>query len=154
MARFASRAVDFNGRLTIKGPIDDIFGLFSPEGERLWVPGWNPELLHPPGVTWAQGQIFRTREEQGEAIWIVSGLDRDRHHVEYHRVEPGRYVARVRVQCAAGEDGHVDVSVAYRFIGLSHGGNREVAAMEPGAYTEKMTQWKGWIDAHLVRRTP
>jgi CubicO group peptidase (beta-lactamase class C family) len=27
------------------------------------VPDWNPELLHPSGVCWARGQIFRTQEE-------------------------------------------------------------------------------------------
>lgn len=152
MAGFTSQAVEFNGTLTFKGRFDEIFGLFSPEGERLWVPGWNPELLYPHGVAWAKGQIFRTQEGKGEAVWIVTALDRDRGHAEYHRVEPGRYVARVRVQCSAGEAGDVSVSVAYKFIGLSASGNGEIAAMEPGAYAEKMARWKGWIDAYLAKR--
>jgi len=31
------------------------------------VPGWDPELLHPPGVEWEEGLVFRTREESGGA---------------------------------------------------------------------------------------
>ena len=63
---------EFTGNLSIRAPIQTVFELFSPLGERAWVPGWNPELLHPSNVSWGQGQIFRTREETGEAIWIVT----------------------------------------------------------------------------------
>src|SRR5439155_8786817 len=81
---------EFRGQFSIDTAIDTAFELFSPLGERTWVPGWNPELLYPPDVTWALGQIFRTQEEKGEAIWIVTRLDREARRVEYHRVEPGR----------------------------------------------------------------
>jgi hypothetical protein len=123
MSDFTAGAREFTGSLTVEGPIDAVFELFSPLGERAWVPGWNPELLHPPGVSWAQGQIFRTNEEMGDAIWVVTKLNRETHEVEYHRVEPHRYVARVRVACAAAGDGRIDVTTAYAFIGLSREGN-------------------------------
>ena len=87
MADFTPRTVEFTGRFTIPASIDAAFELFSPLGERAWVPGWNPELLHPSGVGWQRGQTFRTQEENGEAVWIVTALDRDGHAVEYHRVE-------------------------------------------------------------------
>ena len=145
MPAFAPRSVTFHGQLEVSSRIDDVFPLFSPEGERLWVPGWAPELLHPPGAVWEQGQIFRTREEAGEAIWIVTRLDRPRHEAEYHRVEPERYVARVHVRCQALAERRSGVSISYAYVGLSERGNQEIAAMTPAAFAERMAKWSTWI---------
>jgi hypothetical protein len=147
-----SGSVSLSGGFVLEAPPEVAFELFSPLGEKLWVPGWNPELLHPPGVDWEQGQVFRTQEERGEAVWVVTALDRERHEVEYHRVEPGRYVARVRVRCRAAGLRQTEVGVAYTFVGLSEAGDRDIAAMSPAAYEEKMKRWQGWIDRHLSGR--
>jgi len=94
---FTARSIELSGGFTLPAPPDATFGLFSPLGERKWVPGWDPELIHPPGATWERGLIFRTREERGDAIWVVTALDRDRHDVEYHRVEITRkHASRLR----------------------------------------------------------
>ena len=110
MSEFVARAVELAGEFTVAGPIAEAFELFSPLGEKRWVPGWNPELVHPPGASWEQGLIFRTREEGKEAVWIVTTLDRAAHKVEYHRVEPGRYVARVSVLCSARAEAKTHVA--------------------------------------------
>ena len=145
MSQFVGLVREFAGGVTVPGPIDAAFELFSPEGERRWVPGWNPTFIAPaaPG-SWAEGQVFLTDEEGDEATWVVTALDRGARFVEYHRVVPRRYVARIRVRCAAASDG-VAVSVVYTFIGLSPKGNAEIAAMTDQAYAEKMQRWEQWI---------
>jgi hypothetical protein len=149
---FAARAVDLSGGFAVAAPLDAVFELFSPMGEKRWVPEWNPELLHPPGVEWERGLIFRTQEELGEAVWVVTVLDRERHEVEYHRIEPGRYVARVRVRCRARGARQTEVEVQYGFVGLSDAGNRDIDAMSQAAYEQKMRRWQGWISDCLSDR--
>ena len=151
MPEFMSRCAEFAGRFTVTGPIKTVFDLFSPLGERLWVPDWSPELLYPPGAVWARGQIFRTREETGEAVWVVTVLNREAHEVEYHRVEPQRYVARVGVKCAVLADETTEVSTTYAFVGLSSRGNSEIASMTFESYSRKMERWEQWISGHLTR---
>jgi len=148
---FQAKSITLGGSFTLPVPPESAFGLFSPLGEKRWVPGWDPELIHPPGVAWERLLVFRTREERGEAIWVVTALDGARHEVEYHRVESGRYVARVEVRCAARGTG-CEVYVTYTFIGLSEVGNQDIAAMSPPAYEEKMKRWQAWIEAHLASR--
>ena len=80
---------------------------------------------------------------------MVTALDRDRHEVEYHRVEAGRYVARVDVRCASRAPDQTDVRVTYTFVGLSEVGNQDIAAMSQQAYEEKMRRWQGWITKSL-----
>lgn len=146
------RSVELSGRFRTPCDVATAFELFSPLGEKLWVPGWDPELLHPPGRSWERGLVFRTREERGDAIWIVTALERQRHEVEYHRVEAGRYVARVMVGCRA-VDGDTEVEVRYVFVGLSEIGNDDIAAMTGAAFEEKMRRWQRWIARHLEERS-
>ena len=146
---FAARTIELRGAFPLSVPPDAAFEFFSPLGEKLWVPGWNPELLHPPGVSWERGLIFRTTEERGEAVWVVTALDRQRHEVEYHRVEAGRYVARVSVHCCPHASLQTEVRVTYIFVGLSEAGNQDIAAMSPQSYAEKMRRWQEWIHRHL-----
>lgn len=141
------RTAEFSGRFTLAGEIDRLFELFSPLGERAWVPGWDPQLLHPPGAAWEPGLIFRTPEETGDAVWIVTQLDRRAHEVEYHRMEPRRYVARVSVACATLAGGGTEVRVRYAFVGLTAEGNAEVERMTADAYREKLERWQRWITA-------
>jgi len=151
VSEFVAKSVEFSGGFTVAGPVDQVFELFSPLGEKLWVPGWNPELLHPPGASWQRGLIFRTQEEKGEAVWVVTALEREAHEVEYHRVESGRYVARVRVACMAGADGQTQVAASYLFVGLSPEGNADIALMTKELYAKKMTRWERWISESLAR---
>ncbi len=146
---FAPAWVELRGGLTVEAPAEDAFQLFSPQGEKLWVPGWSPELLYPPERGWQAGLIFRTQEELGEAVWVVAALDRLRHEVTYYRVEPGRYVAQVNVRCQAKGRSETDVAVSYTFVGLSEAGNREIGDMSNTAYEEKMKRWHGWISKYL-----
>ncbi len=152
MKPFTPHSKTLHGGLEVAASIDEAFPLFSPAGERLWVPGWEPEHLHPPGVEWAEGQIFRTHDHHGEAIWVVTKLDPEHHVAEYHRVEPGRYVARITVRCAATAAGHTTVSTEYGFIGLSEDGNAEIAAMTQADYDAKMERWAEWIEQHHASR--
>ena len=152
MTRFRPRAVTLRGSLVAEAEVGVVFPLFSPEGERVWVPEWDPELLHPPGVEWEEGQIFRTQEERGEAVWVVTRLDRAERHVQYHRVEPGRYVAHIVVRCRPLADRRTEVETAYAFVGLSEAGNREIDAMTQAAYDAKMSRWSEWIARHLAGR--
>jgi len=134
MSRFSPKSIHLYGAISLSGSVEEVFPLFSPQGERLWVPGWDPELLHPPGTDWAEGMIFRTVEEMGEAIWLVTRLEREAHKVEYVRVEPGRYVARVAVSCSAVGDRLTEAATSYEFIGLSEVGNAEIAGMTQESY--------------------
>jgi hypothetical protein len=149
MEQFKSKSVLLVGNLNLNGPVDEVFQLFSPLGEKLWVPDWNPELLHPLGVSWEERLIFRTREETVDAIWVVTRLDRALHRVEYHRVEPGRYVARIEIICTARTKRTTKASTIYEFIGLSDSGNTEIAAMTQEEYDQKMVRWSNWINKYL-----
>jgi hypothetical protein len=147
---FVPRTIELHGGFTLRAPIARVFPLFSPLGERSWVPDWEPELLDPFGASWERGQVFRTDEGGREAVWLVTRLDPVGYEVEYHRVCSGRYVARVAVHCRAEPDHGTVVDVSYRFVGLSPEGNAEIEIMTPEAYAQKMERWKEWIETRAL----
>lgn len=151
MSRFVAAVNRLSGRFELDAPVAEAFPLFSPQGERGWVPGWSPEMLHPGEERWERGQIFRTIDAEGEVVWVISRLDETEHTVEYHRVEPGRYVARVEVRCRGIAPRRTEVSTEYAYVGLSEQGNREIESMSQEAYDAKMTRWAAWIGEHLER---
>lgn len=151
---FKARTLTLTGGFNVKARVDDAFPLFSPQGERRWVPGWNPEVLDPPADVWQEGQVFRTRDDKGTAVWVVARLDRERHLAVYHRVDPTRYVARVAVRCRSLDDGKTAVVVEYSYVGLSEEGNLEIAAMTQAEYDAKLTRWSEWIERMSAGEAP
>jgi hypothetical protein len=147
---FLSGTASFTGRIRLNGSAERAFLLFSPMGEKEWVPGWDPEILHPTRGFWEEGLIFRTSEESGTAIWIISNLDIAAHRVSYHRVEPTRYVARIDVSCDEVSTGIAEVSTVYSFVGLSEEGNEATSVMTAMEYAAKMVRWTTWLECCLA----
>ncbi len=147
---FTPAMAAFTGKIVLPADVERVFPLFSPLGEKAWVPGWDPRLLHPPGSEWEEGMIFLTREEEGDAVWIVTRLDRPSHEVVYHRVEAGRYVARIKVRCRDLGGRKTEATVVYAYVGLSEDGNRDLMAMTSKEYGAKMGRWRKWIQSALA----
>ena len=103
----------------------------------------------PPNIDWAEGQLFRTREELGSAIWVVCELDLKASRVVYHRVEADRYVAQIEVRCYQLSADVTEVKIVYCFVGLSERGNQEINAMSQRTFEEKMARWTVWLNEHL-----
>lgn len=149
---FVPKSRTFSGSVTLGVEPTKAFSLFSPVGERQWVPGWEPDLLYPIGVDWAEGQLFCTREESGDAIWVVSRLDKSNWNVLYYRVEPGRYVARIDIRVVPIDDVNSQALIVYSFVGLSEAGNNEIETMSQRAYDEKMRRWSDWLETCLGQK--
>ena len=83
----AARREIQSGRFALALPKANAFKLFTAEGERLWVPGWAPEILGP--LPQATGLVFLTGEGAERTIWTVVESDPARGLVRYSRVTPG-----------------------------------------------------------------
>lgn len=149
---FTPSSIELTGAVSVSLPVGEAFPLFSPEGEKLWIREWAPEPLFPAGAVWEQGQIFRTQEERGPGVWVISALDRDAHSVEYFRIEATRYVARVRVRCEADGPARTKAHVSYLFVGLTDTGNGDIAQMSRDEYAGKMERWGRMIQEYIDAR--
>ncbi|MCB0226548.1 MAG: hypothetical protein KDI02_22840, partial [Anaerolineae bacterium] len=85
----------------IAQPIEALFPLFSPEGEKWWVPGW--DYVNIMGTTdLSEDYIFLTQSHDHastQAIWLVKRYDPAAYLVQYYKVEPEDKVGIVTVRC-------------------------------------------------------
>jgi hypothetical protein len=78
-----------HGTLHVSRPPEDAIQLFTPEGERAWVPGWDP--------AYASASVFTTDHGDERTIWLL--LEETRDTRRYARVTPGVKAGTVAVRC-------------------------------------------------------
>jgi hypothetical protein len=129
---------------------DQVFPLFDPLGEKLWVPDWDPVMIYPPTGSPETNAVFTTQEHDGPpAVWIVVQFDPDQHQVTYVRVAPHSHVATIAVQCTGEGAEMTAAKVAYTFTGLTAHGNAYIDTFSEGYYHAWIQQWEAAINHYL-----
>jgi len=125
-------------------PIEDLFPLFSPEGEKYWVPGWDYENVM--GTTeLSEDYVFFTKtHDHGttDVIWIVKKYDPKSHFVQFYKIEPKDKIGVVTVKCTKLETERTKVQVTYKYIALSVTGEKFIAEFSESAYEEFIGEWQ------------
>ena len=144
---FVSRVVSHSEEFLLERDIASVFPLFSPEGEKLWAPGWDyTNLLGSKELQ--RDDVFLTDShdhKSTQAIWIVADYDPVKHHVSYYKVEPGEKVGKVVVECFEQTDKSTLVKVTYKYIGLSDSGNQFVSGFTKETYKEFIDEWRSLL---------
>ncbi|MEQ9397768.1 MAG: SRPBCC family protein [Longimicrobiales bacterium] len=148
----APRHVHLRHTIHVRGDPDAVLRLLTPEGERLWVPGWAPEYLDAPDVDaapdLAEGVVFRTRHGGETTLWCVAEVDPAARRYAYHRYTPGSRAGVVTVACSGPAGGPTRVDVSYEMTGLSEAGDAILAAMSDG-FTAEIDGWVEALEATL-----
>lgn len=141
-SRFRPHHIERSGELTLPLPLGHVFPLFSPEGERAWVAGWDPEYLHPTHPSLAAGTVFRTTHDGEETVWLVLRYDTHLAVAEYGRFTPGSRVGTVSVQCHEEATAVTRVSVTYALTALSPAGNTVLTELTAAHYSRMLRDWQ------------
>lgn len=136
-----------SGRFEVARPASVAIGLFTPEGERTWVPGWDPAYATGnPSET--AGTVFTTVSDEASTIWTIIEIDRTAGAAAYSRVTPGRHAGIVRVWCVDADQDRCAVKVAYDMSLLGDDATALDAYAEP-EFTAMMAEWSTAIAASL-----
>ena len=117
-----------------------MFDLFTPEGERGWVPGWNP--VYPGGEPAdTAGTVFTTDVGGVNTIWLVEEIDRAACRAAYVRVTPGRHAGTVRVGCSDTPDGTCRVDVTYEMSPLPGANPTVMDTFQDDRFQAMLEEW-------------
>jgi hypothetical protein len=131
----------------IAQPIEILFPLFSAEGEKLWVPGWEYENIMGSSDL-HEDYIFLTKNHDHastDAIWLVKQYRPASHFVQFYKVEPEDKVGIISVQCIAMDDAQTQVEVTYEYIALSNTGIAFIDEFTAAAYQEFIAEWNSLL---------
>lgn len=143
--------VTHSKKFRMNQPIEILFPLFSAEGEKLWVPGWDyKNIMGSTGLH--EDYIFLTQTHDHattDAIWLVKRYDPESHFVQFYKVEPEDKVGIITVQCARLEERLTEIEVTYHYIGLADRGNEFIEAFTPARYGEFINEWEELLNAYF-----
>ncbi|WP_420629061.1 hypothetical protein [Candidatus Leptofilum sp.] len=135
--------------------IDVLFPLFSAEGEKLWVPGWDYEQVME-GTELHEDYIFLTEAHDyasTKAIWLVKKFEPESHLVQFYKVEPEDKVAIITVDCTEISSKQTLVEVSYEYVGLSSKGNAFVAHYTSEKYKSYIDEWEQLLISYFESKT-
>ena len=135
-------------------PICKVFPLFSPEGEKLWVPGW--DYRDVMGTTeLSEDYVFLTKNHDHgatDAVWVVKAYDPGSHLVQFYKIEPEHKVGIVTVKCSALEASKTKIQVTYKYIALSAAGEAFVLGFSERDYEKFIDEWQALLSDYFERK--
>lgn len=149
---FRARHVRRSGTIELDGPPDAAFALFTPAGEKEWVPDWDPAFLQPASGETRAGMVFTTGHGGETTLWSAVDYAPERHYVRYARVTPGSRFGFVEVECAAAGHGRSRATVAYTLTALTEQGNAQIDALDDASYAAMLATWRDKVNACLAKR--
>lgn len=136
--------VSLDGSLVVDLPPAAALPLFTPEGERDWVPGWDPSYPAGRPDRPEPGTVFVTGAPVAPTTWIV--LERSEATMRYARVAVGRTAGTVTVTCSpAPTPGSTSVRVRYELTALGPEGRQDLAELADD-YPAFLDGWRRAID--------
>lgn len=136
--------------IKLNGRVEDTFKLFTAEGEKLWVKGWEPEFYYPETNRTKEGAVFVTSMHgDKKTIWTCVELDETKSSVKYVRTIPGNNTAIVSVKCLRGESDKTIVEVTYEITSLSEEGNTYTEDFIEEQYKNYINSWETEINKYL-----
>ena len=134
--------------------IQDTFPLFSAEGEKLWVPGWEYENVMG-STDLREDYVFVTKSHDhaaADAIWVVKKHEPEKYLVQFYRVEPSEKVGIIEVKCFSESDFKTKVRVTYEYVGLSASGNEFILEFSPSRYEAFISEWRTLLQNYFAEK--
>lgn len=144
-------SVKHSEKFSIDQPIELLFPLFSPEGEKLWVPGWDFENIMGSNDL-HEDYIFLTKNHdhpKTETIWLLKRFEPELHFIQLYKIDPEEKVGIVTVECTRINDNLVEVEVTYEYKGLSDKGNAFIDDFTSAHYKKYIGKWKNLLDSYF-----
>ena len=137
-------SIKHSKKFKINQPIEILFPLFSAEGEKLWVPGW--DYINIMGSNdLHEDYIFLTQNHDhasSKAIWLVKQYDPKSYFVQFYKVEPDDKVGTISVQCFQITESQTEVEVTYHYVGIAEKGNEFVKNFTAEEYKKFIDEWE------------
>lgn len=133
--------------ITVGLPPEQALALFTPEGERRWADGWDPQYPEP-GRREGAGAVFTTGHGGHQTTWIM--VDHGPESVRYARVTQGMTAGTVAVDVVGSRERSTKVRVTYDLAALTQAGEAWLEAFDAD-YDAAIGEWASEIAVALQR---
>jgi hypothetical protein len=143
MSRTLLRATE----ITVELPLEQAMDLFTPEGERRWADGWDPQYPEADRRE-GRGAVFTTGHVGHHTTWIM--VDHGPESVRYARVTQGMTAGTVAVDVVGSGEHATRLRVTYDLTALTSAGESWLDGFD-AEYDSAIGGWSTAIAAGLQR---
>ena len=148
------KSVNYTKTFELDVAINILFPLFSPEGEKSWVPDWDYKNIMGTSEL-SEDYVFLTENHDHgatDAIWIVKRYEPDYHLVQFYKIEPEQKVGIVTVKCFAQSTSKTKTQVTYEYIALSAAGETFIENFIESDYEKFITEWQELLTNYFQKK--
>ena len=150
MSDFKPKTTRSSDTIVLNHSIKDVFPLFTPEGEKLWVEGWNPIYMNSQDGKTEEGLIFTTDAYNENTIWYVLNYDEFNKKAKYLRITPGSRIGTVSVNCLEVNENSTSVEITYELTSLSEKGNEGLKEFTDTNFINYIESWKTALEKYFA----
>jgi len=143
-----AKQVVLNGSFQLPFCPASVMPLFTPEGHRKWVEGWDAKPVYPAAsVEYLPNAVWETSHDGEKVVWTI--LEAGPTRAEYLHMLGASAVGRIRVEVTpAGKGCHV--AAQFVVTGLDARGHKALECFTEAAFAEKMAAWERKLTAVLA----
>lgn len=132
--------------------MENVFPLFTPEGEKKWAPGWDYTPVYPADGTVEENTTFTTSSQDhkhAEAIWVTVKYHPENYQVSYLRIEPAVKIGKIDVVCRPLDERRTAATITYTYTALSESGNAFIDTFTDDYYRQFISEWQTGLNHYL-----
>ncbi len=130
-------------RQIINATPDTVFPLLCPVRETEWLAGWQSRIIYSDSGVAEPDCVFSTREENAEAIWVISQHDPKRHRLQLVKTLPELTITCLQIQITPKQEGQQSqVDIRYRITALSKRGEQLLQQQTEALFNARMQHWE------------
>ena len=149
---FEAARITRTSRITLNGPLSEVFPLFGPIKESEWAPGWAPRIIYLTGDFIEEHMVFTIASHHGQepdSTWTVSRYQPENAFVEYTVFAPER-LWWITIQCRESvQEKHTEAEVTYCYTGLTERGNLINQKALEKMFAHDLKDWEEEINFYL-----
>ena len=149
MKNFEAQHLKSTHGIELNGRVENVFKLFTAEGEKLWIKDWEPEFYYPETNKTETGTVFVTSNNGVKTIWTCVEFDEENNFVKYVRTIPDNNTAVISVRCSQIANDRTEAEVTYEFTSLSKEGNKSAEQFNGQNYKDYINWWEIHINKYL-----
>ena len=151
MNEFEKSRVERSKTITLSRPLEHVFPMFQPEGEKSWTTSWDPQYVWPQDGQPQEGLVFtHDNGHGGESIWTMTRFDLENHRIEYTVVAPGSHVSQIRICCRQTQPEETTATISYTVTPISERGLSVLENFAPEDYEQRISAWQIAIDHYFA----
>ncbi len=134
---------------TINGTIKEIMPLYCPVKELDWCENWDPKIVYSNSGLVEKDCIFITLREKKDIVWIVTGYNIEKGHVEMIYHIPGVLVTKLEIQVTPIMENKTKAVLTYSKTSLSDEGDKELEKFTNRNFNIMMDSWEKAMNHYL-----